>query len=70
MRVSKVAKLAINVFSIPAMSAEFGQVLSQTKRLITDDQNRLGELSIGAVQCQKNWLNNRAVRSSLLDLCN
>ena len=64
------AKLAINVFSIHAICAECKRAFSQTKRLITNGRNRLGELSIEAAQCQKNWLNNRTVRSLLLDFCN
>ena len=45
-----IAKLAINVFSIPVMSAECEPVFSQSKWLITDDRNRLEAATIEAVQ--------------------
>ena len=45
-----VAKIALNIFSIPAMSAECEGVFSETKRIITADRNQLGEATIEAIQ--------------------
>ena len=42
-------KLALDIFSIPAMSAECEHVFSQTKRVITDDRNCLSATTIEAV---------------------
>jgi len=60
-----IAKLALDVFSIPAMSAECERVFSETKRVITDDRNQLQEETIEAIQCQKNWLDNGVVQTEL-----
>lgn len=57
------AKLAMNIFSIPAQSAKYKRVFSQLKRLITDDRNRLRAAIVEAVQCQKNWLDDGVVHS-------
>lgn len=58
-------KLALDIYSIPAMSSECERVFSQTKRVITDDRNCLSASTIQAIQCQKNWLANKVVHSDL-----
>lgn len=64
-RYPKLAKLGIHVQSAPAMSSECERVFSEAKRLITDDRNLLSEVTIQAIQCQKNWLDNGLVHSEL-----
>ena len=58
-------RMAIDLFSVPAMSAECERVFSETKRFITDDRNRLSPKVIEASQCQKNWLDEGLVQSAL-----
>ena len=58
-------ELALDVFSIPVMSAECERVFSETKRPISDDRNQLSAKTIEAIQCQKNCLDNGAVSSQL-----
>ena len=50
------SKLAIDIFSIPAMSTEPERVFSSTKKLITDERNRFGNETVEADECQKHWL--------------
>ena len=50
------ARMAFDLFSIPAMSSECERVFSQSKQLITEERNRLGAVTIEADECQKNWL--------------
>jgi hypothetical protein len=49
-------QMALDIFSIPAMSAECERVFSQCGRLITKDRNRLGDDTVEADECQKIWL--------------
>lgn len=56
------ARMAFDLFSIPAMSSECERVFSQSKRLITEERNRLGAATIEADECQKNWLLRGLVR--------
>ena len=58
-------KIALDLFSIPAMSAECEREFSSTADLITDDRCRLKATTIEAVECQKNWIRNGVVRSWL-----
>jgi hypothetical protein len=48
--------MALDLFSIPSMSAECERVFSQTKRLITDERNQLAPETVEADQLQKHWL--------------
>ncbi|EKG08897.1 HAT domain-containing protein, partial [Macrophomina phaseolina MS6] len=41
-------RMAMNLFSIPAMSSECERVFSQTKRILTDDRNRMGNDTLEA----------------------
>jgi hypothetical protein len=50
------SKMAFDLFSCPAMSAECERVFSQTKRVITDERNRLKSDTVAAIECQKHLL--------------
>jgi hypothetical protein len=50
--------MALDLLSIPAMSAEPERLFSSAKITITDRRNRLGIESIEAVECLKSWLGN------------
>ena len=46
-------RMALDLFSIPGMSAECERVFSQTKKMITDERNRLSPETVEADQLQK-----------------
>ncbi|ODQ68784.1 hypothetical protein LIPSTDRAFT_76754, partial [Lipomyces starkeyi NRRL Y-11557] len=48
--------MALDVLSIPAMSAEPERLFSSAKITITDRRNRLGIETIEAIECLKLWL--------------
>jgi hypothetical protein len=48
--------MALDVLSIPTMSAEPERLFSGAKISITDRRNRLGIKSIKAIKCLKSWL--------------
>ena len=48
--------MALDLFSIPGMSAECERVFSQAKKMITDERNRLAPEVVEADQLQKQWL--------------
>jgi hypothetical protein len=50
------SKMAFDLFSCPAMSAECERVFSQTKKVITDERNRLNSDTVAAIECQKHLL--------------
>jgi hypothetical protein len=52
---SQIARMALSIHSIPAMSAEVERVFSSSKLLISDRRNRLGDDVICAVECMKSW---------------
>ncbi|KAH7468076.1 putative oxidoreductase [Fusarium oxysporum f. sp. matthiolae] len=49
-------RMALDLFSIPGMSADCERVFSQTKKMITDERNRLAPEVVEADQLQKHWL--------------
>ncbi|KJZ70963.1 hypothetical protein HIM_09667 [Hirsutella minnesotensis 3608] len=49
-------RMALDLFSIPGMSAECERVFNQTKKMITDERNRLSPEIVEADQLQKHWL--------------
>ncbi|EXU94500.1 hAT family dimerization domain protein [Metarhizium robertsii] len=49
-------RMALDLFSIPGMSAECERVFSQTKKMITDERNQLSPEAVEADQLQKHWL--------------
>jgi hypothetical protein len=50
-------KMALDILSIPAMSAEPERLFSGAKITITDRRNRLGVDTIEYLECLKSWLN-------------
>ncbi len=64
------AKIALNMFSIPAMSSSCERAFSQAKRIVTDERNRLSADTIEVDQCQKWWLIKGLLSSSLIDCIN
>ena len=48
-------KLALEILSIPAMSAEPERLFSATKLILTDRRNRLSMKMIEALACLKSW---------------
>ena len=49
-------RMAFDLFSCPAMSAERERVFSQTKKVITNERNRLSSDTMAAIECQKHLL--------------
>ncbi|KAM3519814.1 hypothetical protein MY4038_009658 [Beauveria bassiana] len=49
-------RMAVDLFSIPGMSAECERIFSQTEKMITDERNRLSPETVEADQLQKQWL--------------
>jgi hypothetical protein len=47
--------MAIDILSIPAMSAGVERLFSQCKIMLTDRRNRLQIDSLQAVECLKSW---------------
>ncbi|KAM0664442.1 hypothetical protein ACQRIU_007024 [Beauveria bassiana] len=56
------SKLALNIFSTPAMSAEPERVFSDGGELITDKRNGLGDDTVEAEMLQKNWISSKVLR--------
>jgi len=48
--------MALDILSIPAMSAKPERLFSGAKITITDCRNKLGIESIKAIECLKSWL--------------
>ena len=57
------SKWAINIHSIPAMSAEPERVFSGTKRTISDSRHSLGSDTIQALECLRSWQSTEGVGS-------
>jgi hypothetical protein len=55
-RYPNLSKMAMDILSIPAMSADPERLFSGAKITITDRRNRLGITSIQAVECLKSWM--------------
>ena len=53
--------MALNILSIPAMSAEPERLFSGAKITITDRRNQLGIESIQAIKCLKSWLGGSSI---------
>jgi len=54
-RWSQIARIALSIQSIPAMSDEVERVFTSSKLLISDCWNRLGDDVICAVECMTSW---------------
>jgi len=53
--------MALNILSIPAMSAELERLFSGAKITIIDRRNQLGIESIQAIECLKSWLGGSSI---------
>ena len=51
--------MAVDVLSIPSMSAESERVFSGTRRQITPDRARLSGIAIAQAECLKSWIKNQ-----------
>ncbi|KJZ74134.1 hypothetical protein HIM_05666 [Hirsutella minnesotensis 3608] len=56
------SKMAVDILSIPAMSAEPERLFSGAKITITDRRNRLGSDVIEALECLKSWFGIQGVQ--------
>ena len=50
------SRIALDLLSIPAMSAEVERLFSSCKITITDRRNRIGIEAVEAIECLKSWL--------------
>jgi hypothetical protein len=50
------SKIALDILSIPAMSADPERLFSSAKITISDRRNRLGIYTVEALECLKSWL--------------
>src|SRR5271156_133603 len=50
-------RMAMDLFSTPAMSTECEREFSSADDIITPDRNRLDDETIESLELQKNWLN-------------
>ena len=48
--------MALDLLSIPAMSAEVERLFSSCNITITDRRNRIGIDAVEAIECLKSWL--------------
>jgi hypothetical protein len=61
-------QMALNLISIPAMSAKVERVVSSAKRLVTPDRNRLSDETIEILQLLKYWWNNELTGRKMREL--
>jgi hypothetical protein len=62
------SKLALDILSIPAMSAEVERLFSATKLTITDLRTRLGLNMVEALLCLKSWYKLKGVEFKIEDI--
>lgn len=55
------SNMALDLLSIPAMSAEVERLFSSCKITITDRRNRIGIDAVEAIECLKSWLRENTV---------
>jgi hypothetical protein len=53
--------MAMDIFSIPAMSSACEREFSSAGDLVTSDRNQLDDKTIESLELQKSWLNRRAL---------
>jgi hAT family C-terminal dimerisation region len=51
------SKMALDILSIPSMSADPERLFSGAKITVSDRRNRLGIYTLEALECLKSWLN-------------
>ena len=49
------SKMALDIFSIPSMSADAEQLFSSGKLVLRDRRSRLSAESVAALECLKSW---------------
>jgi len=54
-------RMAMDIFSIPAMSSEIERKFSSADDTVTDERSRLADETIEAIELQKDWLQKRLV---------
>jgi hypothetical protein len=47
--------MALNILSIPAMSADVERLFSSAGLTLSDPRNRMGEALLEALECMKSW---------------
>ncbi len=55
-RLPMLTRMAMDTFSIPAMSSEPERVFSSTKHILSDERARLESHTIEALECVKHWM--------------
>ncbi|KAM3497415.1 hypothetical protein MY10362_009233 [Beauveria mimosiformis] len=65
----RLSQLAVNVLSIPAMSAEAERVFSGARRTISWERMRPGEDTIERVECLKQWKKKNGLQNGALSRC-
>jgi hAT family C-terminal dimerisation region len=59
--------MALDILSIPAMSADPKRLFSGVKITISERRNRLGIYTIKALECLKSWLDIKAIEEDDVD---
>ena len=57
--------MAINILSIPAISAEPERVFSGARRIVTWERSQLGFTTIEKVECLKHWMRNGILETAI-----
>ena len=57
----RLARMALDMLCIPAMSAECERVFSSSKLMVTDRRNRLKDDIIEAGECLRAWIHNDVI---------
>jgi hypothetical protein len=60
-------RMAVEILSAPAMSAEVERVFSRARRTITFDQEKLKAESMSQKECLKSWLINSLIDESIVN---
>jgi hypothetical protein len=67
-RYPRLSKMAIDILSIPAMSAEPERVFSGARRTIAWDRCQLGGRTVERGECMKNWIKSGITQGIPVDL--
>jgi hypothetical protein len=55
-RLPMLTRMAMDTFSIPAMSSEPERIFSSTKHIISDERASLKADTVEALECVKHWM--------------
>ena len=61
--------MAIDILSVPAMSAEPERVFSGARRRVSWERSRLGEENSERAECLKHWLRSGIIRTIRNENC-